>query len=183
MDIVMRNYVAASDYGEVYRLFTDFSVNQSIICKPDHNSMGTFSKWLERRLEGEFNDFMVFYTTEDEFIGFAYSYEFQPLNGHCLFTVAVKEKFQNYGFGGFMSVKFLKYMFDNYNLRKVYTHIYSSNERSLKCVEAFGFIREGLLKDYKFMNGKFDDLLILSLKRKDFIEKETEYNSVKDKIK
>ena len=179
MDIVMRNYIAAADYGEVYRLFTDFSVNRFIICKPDHNSMGVFAKWLDGKIEREFNDFMVFYTVADEFIGFAYSYEFQPLNGHCLFTVAVKEKFQNTGFGGFISVKFLKYLFENYNLRKVYTHVYSSNEHSLQCVEAFGFSKEGVLREYKFLSGKFDDLVILSLKREEFVAKISELCSVK----
>lgn len=175
----MRNYIAAADYGEVYRLFTDFSVNRFIICKPDHNSMGVFAKWLDGKMEREFNDFMVFYTVADEFIGFAYSYEFQPLNGHCLFTVAVKGKFQNTGFGGFVSVKFLQYLFENYNLRKVYTHVYSSNERSLQCIEAFGFSREGVLREYRFMGGKFDDLVILSLKREEFVAKISELCSVK----
>lgn len=39
----MRNYVAGADYGEVYRLFTNNTVNSLIINKPDHNSMGVFS--------------------------------------------------------------------------------------------------------------------------------------------
>ena len=68
MRLKMCNYVAGADYGEVYRLFTDPLVNPMILNKPDHNSMGVFSKWLDRHMETDFNDFMVFRTENDDFV-------------------------------------------------------------------------------------------------------------------
>lgn len=168
MDLNMRNYVAGADYGEVYRLFTNRTVNALIINKPDHNSMGVFSRWFDRHLETDFHDFMVFTTAEDEFVGFAYSYEFQEMDGHCLFTVAIKPDFQMTGVGGFAAVQFLEYLFTNYNLRKVYIHIYGNNEHSRQCVEAFGFSREGCLKEHRFYGGMFYDLFVYSISRNGF---------------
>jgi len=168
MNLNMRNYVAGADYGEVYRLFTNNTVNSLIINKPDHNSMGVFSKWFDRHLETDFHDFMIFSTLEKEFVGFAYSYEFCELDGHCLFTVAIKPEYQGTGVGGFVAVQFLSYLFANYNLRKAYIHIYGYNTQSRRCVEAFGFGLEGTLKEHHFYGGKFHDLLIYSISRDGF---------------
>ena len=168
MKLNMRNYVAGADYGEIYRLFTESTVNALIINKPDHNSMGVFSKWLDRHLETDFHDFMVFSTSEGAFVGFANSYEFHELDGHCRFTVAVKPDFQGTGAGGFVGVQFLGYLFTNYNLRKAYIHIYEHNLHSRQCAEAFGFNLEGTLKEYRFYGGMFNDLLIYSISRDGF---------------
>lgn len=168
MQLKMRNYIAGADYGEVYRLFTDNTVNALIIDKPDHNSMGVFSKWFDRHLETDFHDFLIFSTLEDDFVGFAYSYEFRELDGHCLFTVALKPEYQGTGVGSFVAFQFLRYLFATYNLRKVYIHIYGSNSHSLRCAKASGFRLEGVLKEYHFCGGKFDDLLIYSISRDGF---------------
>ena len=168
MELNMRNYVAGADYGEVYRLFTHMSVNPMIINKPDHNSMTVFSKWFDRHLETDYHDFMIFTTSEEQFVGFAYSYEFQELNGHCQFTVAVKPEFQMTGVGGIISIKFLNYLFAHYNLRKVYIHIYEHNVHSRQCVESFGFCLEGTLQEYRFYNGEFENVLIYAVTRERF---------------
>ena len=170
MNIIMKNYVSGSDFGEVYRLFTDIDVNRMIIDKPDHNSMGTFTKWLESKLNGPFNDFMVFKTEDETFLGFAYSYEFKPLDGHCLFSLAVKPEYQRIGCGGAIAIKFLEYLFSTYALRKVYIHIYDYNEMSKKCIDGFGAQTEGILKDYHFWNGEYRDLLIYSITKEGFYE-------------
>lgn len=168
MQLNMRNYVAGADYGEVYRLFTNVDVNSLIINKPDHNSMSVFSRWLERHLETDFHDFMVFTEDEEKFVGFAYSYEFQERDGHCLFTVAVKPEYQQTGAGGIISIQFLEYLFRNYYLRKVYIHIYGYNFHSRQCVEDFGFKLEGKLREYRFYDNKFEDLLIYTITRESF---------------
>lgn len=170
MNLIMKNYVDGRDFGEVYRLFTDSEINTLIINKPDHNSMNAFAKWLDRKLDNDINDFMVFRERDNNFVGFAYSYDFQALDGHCLFTVAVKAEWQNLGVGGLISIQFLKYLFLHYNLRKVYIHIYSSNKMSLICAEKFGFTLEGVLKDYRYAEGKFVDLKIYSITKKEFLE-------------
>lgn len=170
MNITMQNFVHGSDYGEVYRLFTEDRINELIISKPDHNAMNVFSKWLDRKLEDEFNDFMVFRTENGDFVGFAYSYDFQPLNAHCVFTLAVKHKYQKLGIGGVVSLKFLKYLFSHYNLRKIYIHIYGDNDVSMQCAEGFGFELEGILKDYKYSNFEYVDLKIYAITRKGFLD-------------
>lgn len=178
MDIEMKNYIAGSDFGEVYRIFTDFDTNLLIIDKPDHNSMGAFTKWMDEKLQHDFNDFMVFKCGE-QFLGFAYSYDFQPLNGHCLFSLAVSSPYRKKGIGGLIALKFLSYLFDNYNLRKVYIHIYGNNLDSILCAEEYGFVLEGTLKEYRFCNGVFNDVLVYSISRNAYNKKLSELSAQK----
>ena len=168
MKLSMRNVILAADYGEIYRLFTDDNTNQLILNKYDHNSMDVFKKWLDEKLLHEFNDFMVFHNDDGEFIGFAYTYDFNPIDGHAVFSVAIKPQFQKIGCGGFVSVMFLKYLFLNYPLRKLYAHVYDYNVESIVCLERFGFINEGVLKEYKYACGKYRDLIFYTISKDDF---------------
>ena len=169
MKLNMKNYVSGTDYGEIYRLFTNEDVNHLIINKPDHNDMNSFQKWFEDKLLHSFNDFKVFRNKEDEFVGFAYSYEFNPLDGHALFSVAVIPKYQNIGAGAVITIDFLRYLFKTYNLRKIYIHIYDFNEHSLNCANNFGFKKEGELIEYRYYNERFSNLLIFSITREQFL--------------
>ena len=168
MKLIMRDYNSNSDFGEVYRLFTNLKINHLIINKVSYNSMDVFSKWFHHHLEKEFHDFKVFFTQNNSFVGFAYSYDFDPLNGHCLFTVVVTPEYQESGAGAFLAKTFLEFLFVNYNLRMVYIHVYSNNNMSLRCIESIGFNLNGLLKEYRYYNGEYVDLYIYSLTRDHF---------------
>ncbi|WP_442599943.1 GNAT family N-acetyltransferase [Neobacillus sp. D3-1R] len=61
-----------------------------------------------------------------------------------------------------------KYGFEKLNLQRIEALIEPPNLSSQRLVEKQGFIREGLLRNYEFTGGKFDDLYMYSLLRKDF---------------
>lgn len=57
----------------------------------------------------------------------------------------------------------IDYGFGQMNFQRIEALIEPSNMASQKTVEKLGFIREGLLRNYEFTNGKFDDLYMYSL--------------------
>lgn len=65
-----------------------------------------------------------------------------------------------------------KYGFEQLNLQRIEALIEPPNLSSQRLVERLGFIREGLLRNYEFTSGKFDDLYMYSLLRKEFDLKE-----------
>lgn len=65
-----------------------------------------------------------------------------------------------------------KYGFEQLNLQRIEALIEPPNQSSQRLVERLGFIREGLLRNYEFTSGKFDDLYMYSLLRKEFNLKE-----------
>ena len=162
----MRYYNANSDFGEVYRIFTSEELNHLIICRPYHNDTISFQKWLNSSLVDQINDFMVF-TDNDTFLGFAYSYEFHPLEGHTRMTVAVKKEYILSGVGCMIATKFLEYLFKTYSLRKVYMHVYDYNNNSINLLQKIGLTEEAKLKEYHYYNNKYYDMIIYSITRKE----------------
>ncbi|MCM3122801.1 GNAT family protein [Mesobacillus sp. AQ2] len=62
----------------------------------------------------------------------------------------------------------INYGFQHMNFHRIEALIEPQNRSSQKLVEKFGFIKEGLLRDYEFTQGKFDDLYMYSLLKRDF---------------
>ncbi|RCW76962.1 GNAT family N-acetyltransferase [Saliterribacillus persicus] len=62
----------------------------------------------------------------------------------------------------------LSYGFEYMNFQRIEALIEPPNIPSQKLVEKLGFIREGLLRNYEFTCGKFDDLYMYSLLKQDF---------------
>jgi [ribosomal protein S5]-alanine N-acetyltransferase len=62
----------------------------------------------------------------------------------------------------------ITYGFEQLNLQRIQALIEPPNILSRKLVERNGFIKEGLLRNYEFTCGKFDDLFMYSLIKQDF---------------
>lgn len=61
------------------------------------------------------------------------------------------------------------YGYHHFELERIEALIEPTNLLSQKLVEKKGFKREGLLRHYEFTNGKFDDLYMYSIIKKDLI--------------
>lgn len=61
----------------------------------------------------------------------------------------------------------IKYGFEHLNFHRIQALIEPPNLSSQKLVEKLGFIREGLMRNYEFAGGKFDDLYMYSLLKQD----------------
>jgi len=55
-------------------------------------------------------------------------------------------------------------------LNRVTGLVTPENVASIKLIEKFGYREEGLLREYRFFEGKFYDLKIFSLLKKDYIK-------------
>ena len=62
----------------------------------------------------------------------------------------------------------VKYGFEHFQLERIEALIEPDNIPSQKLVEKKGFEREGLLRHYEFTCGKFDDLYMYSIIKRDF---------------
>jgi RimJ/RimL family protein N-acetyltransferase len=59
----------------------------------------------------------------------------------------------------------IRYAFDNLNLHKVWTELYSFDERKVTLFSSLGFARDGVLRDNCFEDGRYHDSYIYSLLR------------------
>ena len=63
----------------------------------------------------------------------------------------------------------VRYGFQQFQLERIEALIEPENKSSQKLVEKQGFLREGLLRNYEFTCGKFDDLYMYSLLKDDLV--------------
>lgn len=56
---------------------------------------------------------------------------------------------------------FLNFCFNELNIRKVYSYLYSYNKASRNMLEKCGYVLEGELKQHWFKDGKYNDVLLM----------------------
>lgn len=61
------------------------------------------------------------------------------------------------------------YGYTNYEINRVQALVEPENMASRRLLEKVGFKEEGLLYEYEFSNGKYDDLIMYSLLKKNFL--------------
>lgn len=74
------------------------------------------------------------------------------------------------GYGTQVMQLMLKYGFNTLNLNRVYLRVYESNPRGIKCYEKAGFRHEGRLRQAIFQDGRYIDLLMMSVIRSEWSE-------------
>ena len=55
------------------------------------------------------------------------------------------------------------YCFNHLNLHKVFLRVYESNQRAIRCYEKVGFQKEGILRDEHFVNGKYENVIVMGI--------------------
>lgn len=75
------------------------------------------------------------------------------------------------GFAQESFILLLKYAFEKLNLHKVWDMAVVSNIASIKANQKAGFKIEAELKEHVFKNGKYEDVVVLSLLAKDYFNK------------
>jgi RimJ/RimL family protein N-acetyltransferase len=80
-----------------------------------------------------------------------------------------EKEFWGKGYGTAAKILLLKFAFLELNLRKVYSHVLAYNGRSLKYAEKCGYKVEARLKEDRYKEGAYHDIVILSVYKGDFI--------------
>lgn len=132
-------------------------------------SIQTFQHWLECRLGRDFHDFYIIRDSSGlSQIGYVHNYDFSLIDGHCKLVVYIISKYRETGFGGIAAIEFMKTLFFLYPLRKLFSTIYEYNKESLKSNLAAGFELEGIIKDYRYFDGKYHNIYYLSIEKEKF---------------
>lgn len=72
------------------------------------------------------------------------------------------------GYGTDALRTFVRYLFDRFDLNRIWLGTYTYNKRAIRAYEKAGFKREGVLREDARIGGKFVDTVVLSLLRREF---------------
>jgi diamine N-acetyltransferase len=80
--------------------------------------------------------------------------------------IADTEK-RGHGYAHDATLTLINYAFMDLNMNRLYLRLYADNARALKLYERCGFVREGVEREAIFMDGRFRDLILMSILRND----------------
>jgi diamine N-acetyltransferase len=76
-----------------------------------------------------------------------------------------EKQFWNQGFGGEAIELMLAHGFNTLNLNRIYLRVDETNPRGIRCYERVGFIHEGRMRQARFEDGQYIDLILMSVLR------------------
>jgi len=65
----------------------------------------------------------------------------------------------------------LEYGFETVNLNRIQLHVYDFNIRAIKSYNKIGFIEEGRMRQAQFKNGKYHDMILMSMLHEEWVKK------------
>jgi RimJ/RimL family protein N-acetyltransferase len=72
----------------------------------------------------------------------------------------------------------IEYVFKNLPIQKIYLHTLKDNEKAFKFFKKLGFEIEGILRNEVFKDGKFRDVLIMSIFKENWMKYEKNENYI-----
>ncbi len=74
----------------------------------------------------------------------------------------------NKGYGTESMCLLLKHGFNTLNLNRIFLRVYESNKRAVRSYEKAGFVHEGRMRQAQFSDGKYEDVLLMSVLRSEW---------------
>ncbi len=107
--------------------------------------------------------FAVVANKEQKHIGNVWLWNINTRHRKAELRIIIGEQdFTGRGYGTEAIALILSFAFDYLNLHRVYAYVLSSNPRGTRAFEKAGFKTEGLLKEDRFIEGKYVDTYLLA---------------------
>jgi len=81
----------------------------------------------------------------------------------------------NQGYGTEAVRLLVKHGFNTLNLNRIFLHVFENNHRAIRAYEKAGFMLEGKLRQAEFTDGKYIDILVMSILKDDYLILETDH--------
>ncbi len=92
-------------------------------------------------------------------------FDLRLINKNAYITYYVKPEYRGKGFGNIIISIAIDFAFKEMGLRRLTAEVYEYNERSVNLLKALGFEVEGVLREAKYHNERFWDIIIMGLLR------------------
>lgn len=105
---------------------------------------------------------------DGELVGRAGLFNVDTLARHAELGLSLLPEQQGKGYGRDVLRVLLGYAFRSRNLRRVHLQTLSSNAGALRAYAAVGFVEEGRLREHAWVEGAYDDVVLMSVLRSDW---------------
>ncbi|MBD1835587.1 UDP-4-amino-4,6-dideoxy-N-acetyl-beta-L-altrosamine N-acetyltransferase [Cyanobacteria bacterium FACHB-472] len=96
--------------------------------------------------------------------------QIDKINQKCYWGFYLGEVNLPRGTGSAMGYLALEHIFDNLNMHKVCSEIFTFNQESLKFHKRFGFVEEGYFKKHIFKNQQYENIVFMALLKDEWLK-------------
>ncbi|MEG2287915.1 MAG: GNAT family protein [Ruthenibacterium sp.] len=122
-------------------------------------------KWLKNEVDtGHVAQFILEDKILGRDVGSVYLRDIDPVSHKAEYGIFIGEKDAcGRGIGTRATKLTLRYAFEVLKLHKVFLHVFAENGSAIRSYEKAGFVQEGCFKDDVYRNGRYHDLLYMSV--------------------
>jgi RimJ/RimL family protein N-acetyltransferase len=139
-------------------------------------SLAIEEKWFERMLERPQETQILNIEARDREkwvkIGNMSFFNFDQIAKSAEFGIMIGNKnYWNKGYGTESVTLLLKHGFETLNFNRVMLKVFDDNPRAIRCYEKSGFVTEGRLREARYSEGIYKDVLVMSVLRSEWDER------------
>ena len=143
------------------------SLSRQVMSHPFPVTYEMEMNWYSNHLSDTTNNSIYFAICDPKtlvMVGMVYLTQINWISGVCSFHILIGEsEARGHGFGKATLAWMIEYIFDTLHLRKINLEVIADNSVAIKLYTKFGFLEEGLLVQQYYNNGKYYDVMIMSL--------------------
>lgn len=125
-------------------------------------------KWFNKIKNDEKNIYLI--VESGERFGEARINNIDNVNKKCEIGAHIGElSFKGKGLGKEIFRSLVDYCFNKLGMNKVYLRVFKFNKIAIHVYEKLGFKTEGILKEDIFKKGKFEDIMVMSILKDEFV--------------
>jgi RimJ/RimL family protein N-acetyltransferase len=104
---------------------------------------------------------------DNQLIGYCQLRDIHPIHHNAELRIRLGEKgTRNKGYGTDAVRLLVEFGFDNLNLHRIYLTVLANNSAAIHVYEKIGFIREGLLRQAAYIDGIYNDVVLMAILQK-----------------
>jgi RimJ/RimL family protein N-acetyltransferase len=159
------------DFDHHYRWDHD---RQLVFLDDKHFRPKSYSKAKEE-FEKRLNDydncsFMIILKEDNSTMGLAEIYSIDDYERRGYWGIVLAQAYWNKGYGSEVARLIFRYAFEELGLRRLKSYTHSGNPVSMKFQEKLGFVKEGVLRQEFFFNGKYYDGIDYGMLKEEYIK-------------
>jgi RimJ/RimL family protein N-acetyltransferase len=136
-------------------------------------------RWFERTLERDPNEKPLAVEVRDgegwKLIGNCGMFGIEWTNRSAELGILIGDKsVWDKGYGTETMILLLRHGFETLNLNRLFLHVYASNARAIRSYVKAGFVEEGRLREALYKNGRYDDIIVMSVLRSEWESRKRE---------
>jgi len=166
----LRRVDPAKDLDDRYRWMNDPEVLKYLGMRPARLSRDEVKSYLEQcsKSGSEIAEFAI-ETKDSRHIGGCTLRGFNHTARSAELGIAIGEAdYRGKGYGTEIIRLMVQVAFDEFNLNRVWLNVYESNIAGMRAYEKAGFVKEGLLRQYAYLSGRYHNAHIMSMIRADY---------------